>query len=299
MTGSRILRGLAGAAVVSLTTAAAVVAVASSGGGDVGRHVVIIGPAAGAEVQLGERVAITAQGFDPGGVRHWEVLAAGVEVAADDLDEDAPTHVPINATWVPEHAGPATIEVRVEGPGGRERPPAHVTVTVLTSTTTTSRSTTTTARPGQTTTTSEASTTVTTLPRSSSTRATTSTEATTATTATTEFTTAPSTTPTTAPDTAAPVVAASHSPASPSDNDPITFTVTADDDRELSVVELWVQPPGANQPGLLATCSTSPCVHTAGPFRFGTLTYFGIARDGAANEGRSRTGTITIAQQPR
>lgn len=307
MSAAGAVRVAIAAVVLGSTAAAVVVALNESGRGDVGRHVLITAPAAGTEVALDEELSVTAQGFDPGGVHRWEVLAAGEVVAEDDPGPDGPTHVPIEVTFRPQAPGPLLIEVRVVGPDGRERPSGSVQVTVLergaetTSTTNRGRRTTTTSdqddrsRPETATTLDSASTTGTTVTRPTTTATTAPTTSAPATTATSAPTTTSSTT-TTLPDTTPPRVSASHAPTQPTPNDRVTFTVTAADDRDIARVEVWIQGPGENQASLAAACASSPCSHVHDPFPEGaTVTYFGIARDSAGNEGRSTVRSFRSA----
>jgi hypothetical protein len=295
MSGSSALRGAAGLLIVACTSVAVALGVRASGGGDVGRHVIITTPADGTEVARGTDVAINAQVFDPTGVRRWVVFAGGERIASQDLGDSGPTHVPIAVTWRPEEDGTVEIEVRVEGEVGR-RPPDRVTVRVVTSTTTTATPTTT----GGTSETSRAVTSTTVSPSSTATVATTATTAPSSTAPTTSPTTAStttssSTTTTTIPDRSPPVVSASHSPESPSEGQPVTFTVTATDDRRVAAAEIWVQGPGENQPSLVERCPTSSC-HAERRYGPGRVTYFGVAFDDAGNQARSAAQTFEVLQ---
>lgn len=309
MTGPALGRALLGLLIVAGTTAAVAAGVRASGG-DIGRHVVIVAPADGSEVPLGRDVGISAQGFDPTGVRRWEIRAGDEVVARASLGDDGPTHVAIDGTWRPTTVGSVVIEVRVEGANGA-RPAGRVTVAVTTtatsraSSTSTSRSTTT-AEPGTTTTAGDATTSTieptsttaptadtTAAPTTASTRETTTTAPPTTSPPTTAPSTTSSSTTTTLPDRTPPRVGASHSPAQPVDSDTITFTVTATDDRQLAQVEVWAQGPGENQPALLAICTTSPCA-VQRRYPAGTVSYFGVARDEATNEARTTTRRFDV-----
>ena len=98
MSGRSAIRAVLALLVVTATSAAVAIGL-QAGEGDIGRHVVITAPADGAQVRRGSVVAVNAQGFDPTGVRRWEVRAGGERVAGDDLGDGGPTHVPIDATW--------------------------------------------------------------------------------------------------------------------------------------------------------------------------------------------------------
>lgn len=322
MSGATAVRVIIAAIIAGATATSVVVALTASGGGDVGRHVLITSPAPGAEVVVGQELAVTGQGFDPRGVRRWEVLAAGEVVASDDVGDQGPTHVPIDVSFRPDALGPLLIEVRVTGQGDRQRPAGSVLVTVIEEglttttdpvrTTTTDRSQrTTTSGGGRTTTTTLPTTTVTpdgntvpptTAPSTAPTTAgTTPTSRPTVTTPTTaETTTTTISTTTTEPDTNPPRVTASSSPPPRGGfftGDQITFVVSAVDDQQLVVVEVWIQEPGANQPSLARECTSSPCSHTLAG-RPGTYTYFGIARDAAGNQGTSARGQVQVNAVP-
>ena len=94
-----------------------------------------------------------------------------------------------------------------------------------------------------------------------------------------------------------PTVAVTHAPGEPDERDTIVLTATARDDRQLGVVEVWAQGPGENQPSLLASCSTSPCVGRR-QYRSGDLRYVAIARDAAGNETQSAARTVFIRSVP-
>ena len=303
--GRAIARALAATFVIGGTATAVLVGVTESGGGASGRHVAIIAPADGAEVALGQTVAVTAQGFDPNGVIAWEVIADGDRIAGDELGDDGPTHVPIEARWRPEEAGTFRIEVRVTGVGDRPRPAGAVSVQVVDrddlGTTSTSTSTTTTPRgDGGSTTTSSAPSTIAT-PTTSATTATTGATSTTVTTAPTTSSTTSTTqaTTTTEADVTPPVVDVSHSPVRPDERTAVTYTATATDDRRVARVEIWVRinnnPKTDRQ---VALCLGSPCVarDTQRYFAGDEVDYWAVAVDDAGNTASSVVRTFTVTQ---
>ncbi len=100
------------------------------------------------------------------------------------------------------------------------------------------------------------------------------------------------------PDTQPPQVTVSHAPAGtsrPNEQDLVTFTATASDDRDVARIEIWVQPPLTKLPSLVKTCTgVAQCVYQGGPYRPGSLTYFARAWDAADNQGESPPETIRI-----
>ena len=75
-------------------------------------------------------------------------------------------------------------------------------------------------------------------------------------------------------------VSVSHSPASPTTADKVTFTATASDN--VGVTSSIINVDGAN----ITTCASSPCSYTGGPYAASTHTYYATAIDAAGNTGR-------------
>jgi hypothetical protein len=102
--------------------------------------------------------------------------------------------------------------------------------------------------------------------------------------------------PTPAPvDDVAPVVTASHSPASPTDLDPVTFVASASDSVGVVRIEIWLQAPGAATPSLARTCfSPGPCTFVVQHLPAGQARYIARAWDEAGNRGETSTITFTV-----
>jgi photosystem II stability/assembly factor-like uncharacterized protein len=94
-------------------------------------------------------------------------------------------------------------------------------------------------------------------------------------------------------DTTPPVVTASHSPATPTSTQQVTYTVTATDTSGVASTQLYIDGTLAN------SCASATCSYTIGPYTAGsTHSYYGRATDASsnANQGQSATNSFTIAQ---
>jgi RNA polymerase sigma-70 factor (ECF subfamily) len=98
-------------------------------------------------------------------------------------------------------------------------------------------------------------------------------------------------------DDVAPVVSASHSPANPTDLDPVTFVASAGDNVGVVRIEIWLQAPGETAPSLAHTCfSAGPCTFVRQRLPAGQARYFARAWDEAGNRGETSTITFTVRQ---
>ncbi|TFH47502.1 MAG: sigma-70 family RNA polymerase sigma factor [Lysobacterales bacterium] len=108
---------------------------------------------------------------------------------------------------------------------------------------------------------------------------------------------APPPTPTPA-DSQPPTVSISHSPTGsgrPLTNDPVTFSASANDDRGVAVIEIYVRSPGASTPALVKSCSnTNICIFVGGPYSAGDGEYYARARDHAGNEIQSKPNPLHV-----
>ncbi len=89
-------------------------------------------------------------------------------------------------------------------------------------------------------------------------------------------------------DTEPPSVSITYSPTSPTTDDILTFTVTAEDDSGIGGLELWVT--GT----LVKTCAISPCTYVTGPYPVGAVTYKARAWDKLGNEQSTDTLYLTV-----
>ena len=95
--------------------------------------------------------------------------------------------------------------------------------------------------------------------------------------------------PTTA-DTEPPSVSITHSPASPTTDDRITFTVHAEDASGIDAV--WIR---VND-NWVRMCTTAYCTYTGGPYPEGKVTYEAKARDKADNEESTYTRYLSVGK---
>jgi len=72
----------------------------------------------------------------------------------------------------------------------------------------------------------------------------------------------------------------------PNNNEQITFTATARDNRGVERIEIWLKSSSDNVFSLVHTCTgVNECSYTGGPYSHGILTYQAKAYDEAGNEG--------------
>lgn len=99
-------------------------------------------------------------------------------------------------------------------------------------------------------------------------------------------------------DSVAPTVFINHSPGGsykPDEADVVRFAASANDDRGVERIEIWVQAPGASVFSKVATCrATTTCVYLGGPYPPGILAYFAQAYDEADNMGESPQRQVTV-----
>jgi len=91
-------------------------------------------------------------------------------------------------------------------------------------------------------------------------------------------------------DTKPPSVSITYSPTSPTTDDRITFTATAEDASGIGGLELWVT--GT----LVKTCALSPCTYVTGPYPVGAVTYKVRAWDKLGNEQSTVTLYLIVAK---
>jgi hypothetical protein len=92
------------------------------------------------------------------------------------------------------------------------------------------------------------------------------------------------------PDTTPPEVSITHSPESPTDADPVTFTATASDESGIQKIEIYVN--GAK----IEEYASSPCSYTGGPYSAGMVGYHAIAWDQAGNQATAGPNSLTITR---
>lgn len=99
-------------------------------------------------------------------------------------------------------------------------------------------------------------------------------------------------------DSTPPTVSVEYSPTGtwkPDEYDVVIFSAMAEDDGNVSRIEIWLQPPGASQLSLAKTCTdTATCVYNGGPYAPGSVVYFAKAWDTVGNMGESDQEFIRI-----
>lgn len=81
----------------------------------------------------------------------------------------------------------------------------------------------------------------------------------------------------------------------PNEDDVVTFTASASDDRNVATIEIYVQDPNAKTLQKVKTCSnTTSCVFQGGPYAPGMMRYQARAVDGAGNVGETSIYELQI-----
>jgi hypothetical protein len=97
------------------------------------------------------------------------------------------------------------------------------------------------------------------------------------------------------PDRTPPEVQVSHSPAVPTIDDTVSFSVSADDDRGVDRIMIRVKAPGSGSFTTVKECSDSTsCSYTGGPYDEGEGKYYAIVWDDAGNKKQSATKTFDV-----
>ncbi len=102
----------------------------------------------------------------------------------------------------------------------------------------------------------------------------------------------------TPPDTRPPSVTVAHSPLGPShpnSHEPVTFTASAQDDRSVARIEIWILAPASKTFVLARACTeVTTCIYTGGPYPAGTGQYFARAVDASGNQAETPRHDLTI-----
>ena len=108
--------------------------------------------------------------------------------------------------------------------------------------------------------------------------------------------TAPTRTPTPppAPDTQPPSVSISHSPATPYNNDLITLSANASDNRGVTRIDIRFGPAGGTLPIVKTCTNTASCTFQGGPYLQGPYEYLAWAYDAAGNSAHTPVQSLTV-----
>jgi hypothetical protein len=104
-------------------------------------------------------------------------------------------------------------------------------------------------------------------------------------------------------DSSPPTIQINYSPTGtrkPDENDAVTFTARASDDRGLDRIEIYIQSTTQKTLELVKTCrATAECVYVGGPYRPGTLYYQAQAFDQAGKRAETSVSSIRIVSIPK